>query len=43
MGVKMKNKFAIITPIRVPVGFGGKLTKRSKQQDFCDANCLEEE
>ena len=39
----MKNEFVIIKPIRVPVGFGGKLTKRSKQQDFCDANCLEEE
>ena len=38
MGVKMKNKFVTITPIRVPVGFGGKLTKRSKQDDFCDAN-----
>ena len=35
----MKNKFVIVTPIRVPVGFNSeKLTKRSKQQDFCDAN-----
>ena len=35
----MKNEFVIITPIRVPVGFDGrKLTKSSKQDDFCDAN-----
>ena len=35
----MKNKFVIVTPIRVPVGFDGyKLTKQSKQEDFCYAN-----